>query len=169
MVTVFYFLVFLLALIVTGRVLIRNKSVDTVYILFCILVTTNCMGRYMLASAETLETAIWAQRFQYVGGSYAPLLTVFILSRLCSVKMPKWLMAFLTVYSSVIMGFAFTIGRSDLYYRHIVLKQGDGFHYLEKTYGPFHALYPVMMVLYAGVMIFYMVVALTKRKKGGTR
>ena len=82
MITMFYFIVFLLALFMTGSFLVRNKNVDTVYILFCLLVTVNCLGRYMQASSETLEMAIWANRFLYVGGCYAPLLTVVILSRL---------------------------------------------------------------------------------------
>lgn len=34
MVTWFYFIVFLLSLIMTARFLIRNKTVDTLYILF---------------------------------------------------------------------------------------------------------------------------------------
>lgn len=165
MITMFYLVVFLLSLVVMGRVFIRNKNVDTVYILFCVLVTTNCLGRYMLASAETLEMAIWAQRFQYVGGCYAPLLIVFILSRLCSAKMPKWLSGILTLYSSIIMGLVLTIGKSNIYYHHIELKQGNGFSYLEKVYGPFHALYPAMMVIYAVVMVFYMVVAMKKKEK----
>ena len=165
MITMFYFIVFLLALFMTGSFLVRNKNVDTVYILFSILVTINCLGRYMLASAETLEIAIWANRFLYVGGCYAPLLTVIILSRLSSVKMPKWLLGFLMLYSTIIMGFVLTIGKGKLYYSHVALGHGNGFNYLEKGYGPFQALYPVMMVLYAVVMIIYMVVALKKREK----
>ena len=63
MVTWFYFIVFLLTLIMTGSILLRNKNVDTLLVLFSIVVTINCMGRYMLASAESIEMAIWANKF----------------------------------------------------------------------------------------------------------
>ena len=63
MVTWFYFIVFLHALIMAGSILLRNKNVDTLLVLFSIVVTINCMGRYMLASAESIEMAIWANKF----------------------------------------------------------------------------------------------------------
>ena len=68
MVTIFYFIVFILALILTGSFLIRNKNVDSIFILFSLFVTMNCFGRYILAASENLETAIWANRFLYIGG-----------------------------------------------------------------------------------------------------
>ena len=74
-------------------------------------------------------------------------------------------MGVLTLYSTIIMGFVFTVGKNDLYYSHVALGHGNGYNYLERTYGPFHSLYPVMMILYAGIMLFYMVVALRKREK----
>lgn len=90
MVTWFYFIVFLFALIMTGGILLRNKNVDTLLVLFSIVVTINCMGRYMLASAESIEMAIWANKFLYVGGCFAPLLTVFVLAKLCNQKLSPY-------------------------------------------------------------------------------
>ncbi|MBQ4523105.1 MAG: response regulator [Lachnospiraceae bacterium] len=165
MVTGFYFLVFLFALFMTGSFLIRNKKVDSVYLFFSILVTINCFGRYMQAEAESVEMAIWANKLLYVGGCYAPLLTVQVLGKLCGIKMPKSLSAFLVLYSTVIMGLVFTIGHSTIYYKHVELVIGDGYHYLDKTYGPLHILYPVMMGLYAMIMIIYLLIALRKRKE----
>ena len=165
MVTWFYFLVFLFALIMTGSFLIKNKKVDSFYLLFCILVTVNCLGRYMLADAESIEMAIWANKFLYVGGCYAPLLTVLVLSKLCGGKLPKILSGFLFLYSTVIMGLVFTIGHSTIYYKQVELGIGNGYHYLIKTYGPLHILYPIMMALYAVIMLVYLFVALRKRKE----
>lgn len=165
MVTWFYFIVFVLAVIMTGSFLVRNKNVDSVFILFSILVTINCLGRYMLADAESLEMAIWANKFLYVGGCYAPLLTVLVLTRLCSLKIPRVLLAIMTLYSTVVMGLVMTIGKCGIYYEDVKLGQGDGYNYLIKTYGPLHSLYPVMMVMYASIMIFYLVYALKRRKQ----
>ena len=116
MVTGFYFIVFLLSLILTGSFMVRNKRVDTVFVLFALFVTINCLGRYMLASAKSLEMAIWANKFLYVGGCFAPLLTVFVLARLCNLKIPYILSIIMTLYSSVVLCFVMTIGKCGLYY-----------------------------------------------------
>lgn len=165
MVTWFYFVVFVLSLILTCSILVRNKNVNTMFMLLCILVTINCMGRYMMAISESLEMAIWATKFLYVGGTYAPLLTVIVLSRLCDIKMPRVLVGIMALFSTTIMGLVLTIGKSGLYYEEVELAYKDGYYYLIKTYGPFHNLYLIMMMTYAVIMIFYLVYAARRRKQ----
>lgn len=163
MVTWFYFIVFILAMVMTGSFLIKSRNVDTMYILFCILVTVNCLGRYLLAASKSLEMAIWSNCFMYVGGCYAPLITVLILSRLCGQRLPKWITILLATYSTVVMGLVFTIGKSGIYYASVELAHGEGYTYLNKVYGPGHALYPVLMGLYALVLVWFVFVALKNR------
>lgn len=165
MVTVFYFIVFIFALVLTGSFLVRNKNVDSVFILFSILVTINCFGRYMLATAENLEMAIWANKFMYIGGAYAPLLTVVVLAKLCNVKLPRLLITIMTAYSTLIVLLVMTIGKYDIYYKQVELGYGNGYNYLIKTYGPLHALYPIMMIIYTIIMFFYVIYALKSRKQ----
>lgn len=45
------------------------------------------------------------------------------------------------------------------------LAYGNGYHYLVKTYGPLHILYPLMMLLYAAIMIYYLLYAISRRKQ----
>ncbi len=163
MVTWFYFIVFVFALVMTGSFLIKSRNVDTMYIMFCIFVTINCLGRYLLSVSESLDMAIWANKFMYVGGCYAPLLAVLVLFRLCGMKYPKWLVAGLTIYSTTVLGLVFSIGKSDIYYTSVELVQGEGFAYLSKVYGPTHILYPIMMGLYAILLMGFVVVAAKSR------
>ncbi len=163
MVTWFYFIVFMLALIMTGSFLIKSRNVDTMYILLCILVTINCLGRFLLAASHSLDMAIWSNQFMYVGGCYVPLLAVFVLARLCGMKLPKWLVAFFAGYSSIVMGLVFTIGKSDIYYASVEVAYGDGYTYLDKVYGPAHMLYPVLMGLYALFLGWFVIVAAKNR------
>lgn len=165
MVTYFYFIVFILALIMTGSFLTRNKNVDTVFMLFGILVTINCLGRFLLAQSEGLEMAIWANKFLYVGGCYAPLITVVLLARLCNLKIPRVLLGIMIIYSTVVMCLVLTIGKCGIYYRDVEIGHGEGYNYLIKSYGPLHKLYPVMMLMYAVIMICYLVYAVRKRKQ----
>lgn len=135
------------------------------FILFSILVTINCFGRYMLATAENLEMAIWANKFMYIGGAYAPLLTVVVLAKLCNVKLPRLLITIMTAYSTLIVLLVMTIGKYDIYYKQVELGYGNGYNYLIKTYGPLHALYPIMMMIYTIIMFFYVIYALKSRKQ----
>ncbi len=160
MVTLFYFVVFMSSLIMTGSFLYKNKNINTVYILFSVLVTINCLGRYMLASAQSLEMALCANKFLYLGGCYAPLLTVMVLAKLCNLKMSNILFKIMTVYSTVIMCLVLTIGKSGIYYKEVGLGHGIGYNYLIKTYGPLHFLYPVMMLAYAAIILGYLLYAI---------
>lgn len=164
MVTLFYFVVFVLALVMTGSFLYKNKNINTVFILFSILVTINCLGRYMLATSQNLEMALWANKFLYVGGCYAPLLTVVVLAKLCNLKMSNMLFKIMTIYSTVVMCLVLTIGKSEIYYREVELGHGYGYNYLIKTYGPLHFLYPVMMLIYAAIISGYLIYAIRGKK-----
>ena len=169
MITVFYFVVFLLSLIMTGGFLLKNKKVDSMFIFFSIMVTINCLGRYMVASAANLEMALLANVFLYLGGCYAPFLTVMVLTRLCNFKMPVIIKILLVLYSTLIMALVLTIGKTDIYYKNVELGHGNGYNYLIKTYGPLHKLYPLMMVLYAVIMVAYICIAFKKRNQISVR
>lgn len=67
MVVGFYFVVCILALIMLGSFLFRSKKVDSLFIMFSIMVGVNCFGRYMLSVSENLDVALWANKFLYVG------------------------------------------------------------------------------------------------------
>ena len=164
MVTWFYFIVFLLALFMAASFLLQTKNADSTFILFSIMVVINCLGRYMLASAQTLEMALWANKFLYVGGCFAPLLILIVLARLCNQQIPRWLIAVLAAYSALVTGLVMTIGKYGIYYKDVQLGHGNGYNYLIKTYGPLHALYPIMMLVYACIMVFYLVYGIRQRK-----
>lgn len=165
MISWFYFLVFALSLVLTGSFLIRNKNVDTVFILFSILITINCGGRYLLAVSKSLEMAIWANKFLYIGGIYAPIFILLVLSRLCNIKISRVLLIFLNLYAALVMCLVFTIGKYGIYYKNVELGIGNGYSYLIKSYGPLHVLYPLMMIMYALSMVFYIFYAVRKRNQ----
>lgn len=165
MVTWFYLIVFILALTMTVFFMTRNKRVDSLCMLFCILVTINCLGRYLLAKATGVEMAILANKLLYVGGCYAPFLTVILLTELSNIKMSKWFRAGLLAISTFLLMLVFSIGYSDIYYRHVELVQADGYSYLVKTYGPLHICYPIMMIVYIIVVLWYLYKIIQKRKQ----
>ena len=169
MITWFYAFVFGLSLALLGIVLLKNKRVDTTLVLAALLICINCFGRYLQAAAETLETAVLANRFIYVGACYIPLLMVVFLTALCGFRMPRIMLTGLVVLSTVIFGCSMTVGHSTLFYRTMELKQAEGYSYLAKVYGPGHHLFVAMMVLYGGLMAFYIAYAWVRRKRIAVR
>lgn len=165
MISWLYLIAFVLSLYMFASFVIHNKKVDTLLMLFGLLVVINCAGYYFLYSSKTLEMAIFSNKFLYVGGCFAPLFTVLLLCRLCNIRMPKPLITLLSLFSSVVWALVFTIGKSTIYYKHMDLCFADGYAYLVKEYGPAHILYPIMIVLYGLLMLYYMFYAIHKRNE----
>ena len=126
MITWFYAFAFGLSLALLGIVLLKNKRVDTTLLLAALLICINCFGRYLQAAAETLETAVLANRFIYVGACYIPLLMVVLLTALCGFCMPRIMLTGLVILSTVIFGCSMTVGHSTLLYRTMELREGEG-------------------------------------------
>ena len=165
MVVAFYFVVFVLSVVMLISFLVRNRKVDTLLIFFSMMVSLNCLGRYLLAISESLQMALFSNIVLYLGGCFAPALTVFILANLCGQKIPTILKVFMISFSSLVMCLVLTIGKFDVYYKHVELAYGDGYSYLVKEYGPLHILYPMMMMMYGVVMLGYLGYAIKKRKQ----
>ncbi|MBQ8378421.1 MAG: HD domain-containing protein [Oscillospiraceae bacterium] len=165
MIVVIDFITFLLSLVLMGSVFFKYKKVDTLFLLLLLSVVINCMGRYMISSAEQLETAVWANKFLYIGGSYAPILFVCLLFKLSNIKFPKVVATVLGIYSSVVLFFVMTAEKNKLYYKKMTLVITDEYSYLDKTYGPMHSLYTGMMIFYAAFIIVFIVSAIRTRHK----
>lgn len=169
MVMAFNMIVFLLAIALLAMVLLKNKRVDTTLMMAVILICSNCFGRFLQSVAQSLETAIVANCFIYAGACYIPFLMLCFLTELCEFKMPKWCQYGLAVYSTVVYGCALTVGHTSLYYRYVELVITRGYSYLVKEYGPAHSLFVAMMILYGGLMAFYIIYTLRNWRKIAVR
>lgn len=169
MVTWFYLAVLICSTVMTGCILIKNRKVDNAFVLFGVLLTLNIGGQYMMAVSQTLESAVWANKIMYVGGSYLPFVVFLIVTRLCNIKVNRYFKWFLLAYATVVLCLVMTIGHNELYYVSAELAEGNGFHYIVKEYGPLHVLYPAMMILYSVMLFAFVGYAIKKRKEIPTR
>ena len=165
MVSWFYFIVFVASLIMIGNFLRRNKRIDTLYMLFSILVSINALGRWLVSISQTVEQAIWATKIMYVGACYIMLALIIILARLCEIKIPTAITVILSIYATFVFGLVITIGFNDLYYKTFELAQGNGYNYLEKEYGPLHILYPILNLIECAVVIVIVIASFKKKNK----
>jgi len=165
LVLVIDFIAFLLSLIMMASVFIRYKKLDTVFLLFLLSITMNCIGRYMTTVSQNLETAILSNKIMYVSACYAPVMLVWVLFKLSNMRFPKILATIMTVYSSVVLFFVFTNDYTKLYYKEVKLVSANGYNYLSTVYGPLHALYLGVMVFYVVFILFFLVGIFLKRRK----
>lgn len=163
MVSSLYLLTFLASVVMTGWFLLRNKKTDNLYVIFCLLVIINSLGRYLLSISDNLGMALTANKLIYVGGCYCPLFIVLALRQLCGIRISKVITGGMTLFSTVMMGFVLTIGHSSIYYKDVQLAEGDGYHYLIKTYGPAHSAYMAMVLLYGLLIVYYLIYAIRRR------
>lgn len=165
----FYFLIFILSLCIFANLLVYNKKCDSLLILFALMVVINCAGYYFLSTSKSLEMALFSNKMLYVGGCFAPLFTVLLLCRLCKLNMPKILTIFLFLYSSMILALTFTVEKHQVYYQYVELINTNGYSYLEKIYGPAHILYPIMVIIYGLLMLYFIFYSIKKRAEVSTR
>lgn len=158
-------LTLLVALGMMAIILIKYKKIDTIIILLGTSITLNCMGRFMMATSRTLETAVWANRFIYAGCCFAPLLLFIVLFKVCKLKFPVIPKILLSLFSAVILAFQFNADHGTLYYKSIELVREDNYSYLVKEYGPLHTLYPIMIAIYALFLIGFVIYGIINRRK----
>lgn len=51
----------------------------------------------------------------------------------------------LVVCSFVVLGFVFSVGYNDIYYREVTIENVHGATHLVKEYGPAHSAYPILL------------------------
>lgn len=169
MVTALYLATFIISLSMTAYYLVRNPKVDNLLVCFGIVLVLNSGGRFLLAVSNSLEMALLAQKLIYIGNCYCPLLLIHLLTRMCGVKVPRLLTWSLFVFATTVFCLAMTIGISTVYYESVSLAHADGYSYLEKVYGPAHFLNTVLMVIYAVVILFYLIYSIKKSSTVSTK
>lgn len=147
MVTALYFFSFLASVVATLTLLFRNKRIDSLFILFEILIILNCFGKYIVSITPNIEISIIATKTLYLGACFCPIIFFNIIGHFCKIKFPKWINYGISIFATIIYCFVLTIDKNGLYYKEIQVMHEDGFYYLDKIYGPLHIFYPILMII----------------------
>ena len=164
MITNFYLIVFLISIFLTVDILVKNRKIDNIFILFCFLLNLNLAGQYLIAASKSVEMAIWSNKIMYIGGCYLPYVIFLFITRLANIKISKVVKFIYLAYATVVLFLVMTIGVSPIYYKSVEVVLDGNFCYMVKEYGPLHILYPLMMGMYL-VMLFVLVFFAFRKKK----
>ena len=139
-----------IAMLVLLLIVCQNQNI-TYYLLTFIMITISNMGYYSLATAKNLDTALLGHRLIYLGGVFIPIFLLFSTMKLCRMEVPKWIVTVLLVMSTVVLYFAFSVGRRNYYYKNGSLGNDNGRTYLIKEYGPMHKLF--ILLVFGSVLV----------------
>ena len=141
----------------------KNKISITYIILYASLAISN-FGSMQMASANNVETAVFANQTNYLGACFSPFLLVMCIADLCKFKIGKVYQAVFAIYATILFTFVSTVGVWPLYYKSVSLEKAYGISILVKEYGPFHLMYPIYLVIMCAGAIDIIVLSIKKSK-----
>lgn len=151
-----------LVLLVVYCVVISEKEIWFLMLATSIIVVN--IGYLSLSVSKTIEEALLANRIAYLGSVFLPMAMFMIIIRTCSINYKKWMPNILLFISICVFIIAASPGYLDIYYKEVTLKDVNGCTILEKTYGPWHIIYLIYLLVYFAIMVITIVQAIVKRK-----
>ncbi len=134
-----------------------------------ILVPITNLGYMLMYGAREAETAIAMVKLIYLGGCLLPWLVTMCQLRLCRIPVSRALrMATLFVSGAVFLS-VLTVGHSPLFYRSFSLERVGAAWVQHKTYGPFHTLHYVCIILYLIAEALILLYSYWKRRQVSRR
>lgn len=163
----YYRLMFLISIImVVVYTFFWQKRFDGHFTIMIVLVPIINLGFVFMAQAKGLEEALVALRLTYLGGCFLILDVMFLVFSLCGVPLPRWIRVMVIAFSSAIYMTTFTIGYSDIFYKHVGFEIINGVGVLvDKKYGFTHFLFYIMTIIYYAATIGVIIYSFFKKKQ----
>lgn len=124
----------------------------------------SCIGHLFLALSTNLGEVILANKINYLGSVFTPLMTFIAILLVCNIRFPQWGKTLLWILSFVVLAMALSVGYSDIYYKTVEYTPIYGVGNFTATYGPGHDLFNLMLFGYALSNVALIVYAFVKKK-----
>lgn len=150
-------------LLLIGYVLIeKKKERNFIFLISCVAIVNT--GYFLLAAANSLRMAMFANGVSYFGAAYSMLAMLRIISEVCRMKKRKWLRCLFGGISTTAFLLAASGDWLGLYYTSVDITSIGGMTKLIKEYGPLHILYTVYLLSYVLMMIAIIGYAAKKKR-----
>ena len=130
---------------------VKKKNIWFVTMFSSVLVVN--IGYYCLAISSSLEEALNANRFAYLGSVLLPMAMLMIILNVTNTQYKKFLPWCLLLISAVVLFIAASPGYLEIYYKEVSFEVIDGVATLVKVYGPLHPIYLFYLLGYFAAMI----------------
>ena len=139
-------------LLLIGYLLLeKKKEHNFIFLISCVAIVNT--GYFLLAAANSLRMALFANRMSYFGAAYSMLAMMFIIYDVCRMKKRIWLRYALIGISTAAFVLAASGDWLGLYYTSVDITSIGGMTKLVKEYGPLHILYTVYLLSYVLIMV----------------
>ena len=150
-------------LLLIGYLLIeKKKERNFIFLISCVAIVNT--GYFLLAAANSLRMAMFANGVSYFGAAYSMLSMLRIISEVCRMKKRKWLRCLFFGISTAAFLLAASGDWLGLYYTSVDITSIGGMTKLMKEYGPLHILYTVYLLSYVLMMIAIIGYAAKKKR-----
>ena len=153
---------FLLACI---YVIVWDRRFDVNITAIFMLVPITNLGHVFMAAAQTMQEASTAVKVIYIGASFMPFFVTMGLFNLCRIQVSRLVRGLLFVLPCLVFASVLSIGYYPLFYSNIELTELGGATNLIRSYGPMHALYYPMVVIYILIGVGAIIYAIRKEKQ----
>ena len=139
-------------LLLIGYLLLeKKKERNFIFLISCVAIVNT--GYFLLAAANSLRMAMFANAVSYFGAAYSMLAMLLIISEVCRMKKRKWLSWIFAGVSTAAFALAASGDWLGLYYTSVDITSIGGMTKLVKEYGPLHILYTVYLLSYVLIMV----------------
>lgn len=146
-VTITYLVVYAFSLWLLLLLIKRKEYVNSVYFMLFAILTIMDAGYLIMVTARNLSPALIGFRLVRIGSVVIPLLLLFSIARMADFKVPLWLHGWLAVQTCIVLGFALTADKSNLYYSDIKIAIRDGYSVVLAEHGPLFWIYAVHLAI----------------------
>ncbi len=141
----------------------RKQKNSYMFLVFVAMVVS-CFGHWLLGFSTTVEEANIANKVNYVGAAFFPMLMFFVMAQVSKVRIHSAVRITMFLLCCTVLGLAMTVGYSPVYYKtfEYVVQSGVG-NYVA-TYGWGHDVFNFAVVLFGTLDVVVVAYALFLRK-----
>lgn len=130
-----------------------HKQYNAYYSLLFFIMTISSYGYFALATSQSLEHALLANKICYLGGCFLGSTMLLCVLELCGIRISMLTRILINSYTIIVFGIILTTGYLPLYYTSAEISTVNGFTQLETQHGPLYFTFPLLMLVYYGAII----------------
>ena len=146
----------------------KKQNEPWLLFLFACVAVVN-LGYTLIAFANTVEFALFANKITYLGQVLIPLCMFMLISKLCGYTYKKWVLGVLIGVAVIMFAIICTTGYLDWYYTSATIEKVDGATVLHKEYGVLHPINLIYIILYFVGMITVIGLSLGQHKSASQK
>ena len=146
----------------------KKQNEPWLLFLFACVAVVN-LGYTLIAFANTVEFALFANKITYLGQVLIPLCMFMLISKLCGYAYKKWVLGVLIGAAVIMFAIICTTGYLDGYYTSATIEKVDGATVLHKDYGVLHPINLIYVILYFVGMITVIGLSLGQHKSASQK